>query len=306
MLSDDTEHACMTAQALLVSDRDAAGFARSLAWRLRLWLLGLPAGIGRATLRSILKLWLGFSPDRSGVLSAGNGPAMRAAVLGACLGATPESLREFVRRSTRITHTDPRAEDGALAVALAAQFAVARGVDRLNPADLLGVLRQEVAGDELRRAINAMETALRSGAAPAEFADQLGLSRGVTGYVNHTVPVALYCWLHSPADFRTAVEDVILLGGDTDSSAAIVGALAGAAVGASAIPDDWLAGMWEWPRSVQWLRRLAGRLEQAFFSSDSPVPGNPLALFWPGLILRNVLFLAIVLLHGLRRLLPPY
>src|SRR4051812_24774996 len=59
MLSDDTEHACMTAQALVVSAGDERRFLRSLGWRLRWWLLGLPAGIGRATARSIVKLWLG-------------------------------------------------------------------------------------------------------------------------------------------------------------------------------------------------------------------------------------------------------
>jgi hypothetical protein len=51
--------------------------------RLRGWLLSLPAGIGFATLRAILKLWLGFPLNRSGVYSAGNGPAMRVAVIGA-------------------------------------------------------------------------------------------------------------------------------------------------------------------------------------------------------------------------------
>jgi hypothetical protein len=29
-------------------------------------------------------------------------------------------------------------------------------------------------------------------------------------------------------------------------------------------------------------------------------------LFWPGLLPRNLLFLAAVLAHGFRRLLPPY
>src|SRR5262249_61199129 len=72
MVSDDTEHACMTAQALLSCPDDADAFARSLAWRLRFWLSGLPAGIGSATLRGILKLWLGFPPRSSGVWSAGN------------------------------------------------------------------------------------------------------------------------------------------------------------------------------------------------------------------------------------------
>src|SRR5262249_57883228 len=52
MVSDDTEHTCMTAQALLRAPEDVDAFARSLAWRLRFWLLGLPAATGWATLRA--------------------------------------------------------------------------------------------------------------------------------------------------------------------------------------------------------------------------------------------------------------
>src|SRR5260221_9310427 len=46
MVSDDTEHACMVAQALIAAGNDAAHFRWNFAWRLRLWLLTLPAGVG--------------------------------------------------------------------------------------------------------------------------------------------------------------------------------------------------------------------------------------------------------------------
>src|SRR5205814_2160234 len=46
LISDDTEHACMTAQALLASQGEPKRFARSLAWRLRGWFLTLPGGVG--------------------------------------------------------------------------------------------------------------------------------------------------------------------------------------------------------------------------------------------------------------------
>src|SRR5262245_44787221 len=58
-------------------------------------------------------------------------------------------------------------------------------------------------------------------------------------------------------DFRGVVGSVIALGGDTDTTGATAGALAGTTVGAAAIPVDWLAGLCEWPRSTRWLRRLA-------------------------------------------------
>src|SRR4051794_13344682 len=100
MGSDDTEHACMTAQALIRSRGDVRCFTKSLAWRMRWWLLAVPAGVGMATAKAVLRLWIGFSPSRSGVRSEGNGPAMRAPVIGACLANEPiDRLIEFVNAS---------------------------------------------------------------------------------------------------------------------------------------------------------------------------------------------------------------
>lgn len=71
----------MVVQAVLASGGEPEAFVRSLAWRLRGWLLGVPAGVGLATLRSGIRLWLGVPPSRSGVYSAGNGPSMQAGLL---------------------------------------------------------------------------------------------------------------------------------------------------------------------------------------------------------------------------------
>jgi hypothetical protein len=118
--------------------------------------------------------------------------------------------------------------------------------------------------------------------------------------------MALYCWLRHPGDFRQAVEEVIALGGDADSTGAIVGGMVGATVGASGIPAEWLGGLFEWPRSVTWMRALAERLAVCFPQDGDGDHPRPLPLFWPGTLPRNLLFLSTVLLHGLRRLLPPY
>jgi ADP-ribosylglycohydrolase len=308
MVSDDAEHACMTGQALLRARDDVDDFARSLAWRLRFWLLGLPAGTGRAILRSVLKLWLGSPPSRGDVWSAGNGPAMRAAVLGVCLGQDRNRLRAHVRASTRLTHTDPRAERGAFLVALAGHFGAVRGPQGVVGETFLGEVREALpnADDELRGLLDKMEDHLRRGAPAVELADALGLHRGVSGYVYRTVPLALYCWLRHPGDFRQAVEEVIALGGDADSTGAVLGGIAGATLGAGGIPGEWLDGLLEWPRSVAWMRRLADRLARQFPAGGLPVRQGPLLLFWPGLIPRNLLFLSVVLAHAFRRLLPPY
>ena len=102
MISDDTEHSLMVAQALLECPADPTAFQRALARRLRWWLMGLPAGVGFATLRAILKLWVGIPPSHSGVMSAGNGPAMRTALLGVYFADNAERRRQFVAASARM------------------------------------------------------------------------------------------------------------------------------------------------------------------------------------------------------------
>lgn len=306
MVSDDTEHACMVAQALIASGGDPARFQSSLAWRLRLWLLAFPAGVGFATLRALIKLWLGFSPDRSGVFSAGNGPAMRAAVLGASL---PDSqhLRDFVRRSSRITHTDPKAEYGAIAIALAAQMAAATGRSSgpPSPGDYVRRLQAELGADgaELVALSKRVADSLAAGEHTLGFAASIGLGDGVSGYVYHSVPIALHAWLSHPQDLRAAVIAAVGCGGDTDSVAAMVGGIVGAGVGPRGMPQDWLDGLADWPRSVDWMRRLGVAL--ATSGDQSAVRSAP-RLPLLAVLARNLCFLVIVLAHGLRRLAPPY
>ncbi len=262
MISDDTEHTLMVAQSLLKYPDDAAAFGSSLAWRLRWWFLGLPAGVGLATARACLKLWLGFSPERSGVWSAGNGPAMRSAVLGGYFCQDQDMIERFVTASTRLTHTDPRALTGALAVARLTAWAVQHDPAEPPSAEFVGDLLAKLApaDREWGDLAGKMRAAWARKDSVTAFASSLGLSGGVTGYVYHTVPVAVYAWLRHYGDFRASVEAALDCGGDTDTVGAIVGALAGGTVGASCIPEDWIAGIIDWPRSVGLLRKVASQL----------------------------------------------
>lgn len=302
MISDDTEHTCMVAQSLIDADRDVSVFTTRFAQRLRWWILALPAGVGKATARAGFKLWLGARADNAGVFSAGNGPAMRAAILGAAIDDRVE-LVEFVRASSRLTHTDPKAEYGAIAIALAARHA---RQDQAINANLW--LREvvEACGEGASEFVALLRQAVRSveeGGSTKLFADSLGLDRGVTGYTYHTVPVAIHAWLSQPKDFRNAVISVIECGGDADTTAAIVGGIIGAGEGKDCLPDDWLSGIAEYPRSVVWMQKLGETLADTMNGepSSSAPSVNPIAV-----LLRNLLFLFIILFHGFRRLAPPY
>ncbi len=185
MVSDDTDHAIMTAIALLQSITppltkssvtasvfDLSQFECELARQLKWWLASIPAGVGLATLRSILKLWMGWSPANSGVFSAGNGPAMRAPILGAMIDDV-NVLKAFVRCSTRITHSDPKAEYGALIVAFAAHLAAR---DKLiTGRRFLDVISEHVPSDaaELMTLLTKCVESVESGQTTPEFAGHL-------------------------------------------------------------------------------------------------------------------------------------
>ena len=307
MVSDDTEHTCMVAQSLIdarcETDKiDIDIFVRRFARRLRWWMLALPAGVGKATARSGIKLWLGAKPKNAGVFSAGNGPAMRAAIFGASIDDLP-MLLQVVRKSSRLTHTDPKAEYGAIAVALAARESWQNSdidADRwlANVFETFGD-----GGAELIELLNQSVESVKANQSTRDFADSLGLNKGITGYTYHTVPVAIHAWPTHPRDFRFAVATIIECGGDADTSAAIVGGIVGAGVGREGIPAEWIEGIWEWPRSVRWMESLGRSLSGALAEGEpkSAPRVNPIAA-----LIRNLLFFVVVLFHGFRRLAPPY
>ncbi|HSH88408.1 MAG TPA: ADP-ribosylglycohydrolase family protein [Ramlibacter sp.] len=305
MVSDDTEHACFTAQALIRSDGDVKVFGRRLASSLRWWLAGLPAGIGLATLRAIFKSCIGFPPSRSGVFSAGNGPAMRSAIIGVALGHSPSKMAEFVRCSTRITHTDPKAFHGALAVALAAHCAAASA--SVSPEAFIAQLETALATENANEFLGLVKRAAESAARHepvAEFAVSIGSRGGISGYMFHTVPCVLQAWFKHGNDFAAGLTEIIGAGGDTDTAGAIFGGIAGAAAGKEGIPPAWISDIVEWPRSVAWIERLGDALARSAGDAGGR-PGSP-GYFVPGILPRNAFFMVIVLLHGFRRLVPPY
>lgn len=299
MVSDDTEHSIFVVQSLALSLSDAVKFQRLLAWRFRYWICCLPAGVGLATLRASLKLCLGFPPSHSGVYSAGNGPAMRSAAIGAFFAHEPGKIPEFVRASSRITHTDPRAETAALAIALTAAHCLKCNSATANELALIESLWRSAGPQdpEWQQIMDRLSAAAGQAKSVEALAKDLQLDRGVSGYAYHTVPVALYSWWVHFGDFRKSVEAVLNLGGDTDTCGAIVGALA--AMNAE-IPEEWLNGIRDFPMSRQYLTRLGNALNPGEQAVQRTLP--PYA--WWALPIRNLAFLGIVLAHGFRRLLP--
>lgn len=249
-----------------------------------------------------MRLWLGFDPDRSGVFSAGNGAAMRSSILGVAISDLDE-LQKFIRVTYRITHTDPKAEYGAFAIALAARSACQHP---FVSGDLfLHQLEQQlgVQAAELIELIELVVNSVKRGNSTLEFAAELGLSGGVSGYVYHSVPIAIHAWLSHQNDFRSAIIAVVKCGGDTDSVAAMVGGIVGASGGKKGIPAEWLQNVWEPARSIEWMENLSMQLTATI---ETGIVAKAIHLPIAILFIRNIFFLFVVLFHGFRRLLPPY
>jgi ADP-ribosylglycohydrolase len=275
-VSDDTEQSALVAQSLAKfpsdPDRCARAFRRSLVG----WFWRLPWGIGLATIRSCFRSMLGFS--RTGVPSAGNGSAMRAAVIGAFFHDQPERRRVFGTAIATSTHTDDRAVQGALFVA---ELAAA------GPEEARKLVTQAELGAALDR---ATELASR-GASTSEAAEALRTS----GYVVHSVPFALYCYLRYGATPLLAIQECIGAGGDTDSIAAILGGWLGARHGEPGLPAHLLAELHDGPFGPSHLRALASSLADG----AAPPPYS-----WIAALFRNLALYPIVLAHGFRRIFP--
>lgn len=299
--SDDTEHLWMTAKALLESkNKDVDAFEKSLSRYMRCWMLSLPVGAGKATLKACFKLWVGVSEKKSGIFSAGNGAVMRAPVIGAYYANNAEKMIAVLKASTCMTHTDPKAYEGALVIAKAAALLVEHSPQQA-PVDLFF---REVCpllkGEELQKFLTIARFCLDQNKSLDEFLECLHIGKkGVSGYVNHTVPAVVYAWLRFYGDYRKTIEALIHAGGDTDTSAAIAGALAGITAGKENIPDDWLKGVCNAPMSMNKLEELANALACDSFQGVPKIN----FLF---LLIRNLFLLVVVLVHGFRRLFPPY
>lgn len=298
MISDDTEHSFFVAQAILREPKDSAKFQRALASKLRWWLLSLPAGTGLGTARAILKLWLGFPPTKSGVFSAGNGPAMRSAIIGACFHAEPDKMYEYVKASTLLTHTDPRALTGAFAVAQLTSYLI------LNDGQ---IHRQEVIQrlkaisfleEEWLAIIAKIESSLEVSLSVEDFAKEMNLERGITGYIYHTVPMVIYTLLLHEADFEVSLTALLNCGGDSDTTGAILASILGACGKHTKIPKPWVDDIIEWPRSIGLLKKVAHQLNRLKEGQEH----SEVSYFVPFILLRNLIFLIIVLAHGLMRL----
>lgn len=189
----------------------------------------------------------------------GNGVAMKVAPLAIwCFaGNGIAETNVFIEQAMRLglmTHGDPRASFAAIAIgavvgaALDLNNARAKATPETLRSAFWNVTKMFVYGAEERYADlrpNPEKLSARLKRAKDLMGDPDRLREEIrTGcFALESVPFAIATYLRHPLDFEAAVLEAVNAGGDTDTTASMVGAMAGAASGLAGIPRRLVSGL---------------------------------------------------------------
>ena len=249
---DDAAMALLLGESLLASK----GFDENeVARRWVKWMKVDGRGIGITTRRALTLIDRGKEPFEAGRLanqenpgrSAGNGSVMRCIPVALRYHDDPDRLIRVSTQQAAITHADERCTWGAAAVNLAARELLHGNIYFIDEVmHRIGDRAPRV----LREAIHRV---------PRERDSDLPISRpGEAGYVVHCIEIAFWFVTHDRS-LEEALMYLAQAGGDTDTNAAVAGALLGARYGEVALPPRWVDQI----TGVQGIAQLAERLVSA-------------------------------------------
>ncbi len=227
--TDDTAMARNLWRSLI--EHDCALDLSDVLARHLVWLATDPPDVGNQTALALREGAEAVFERRGPEVSAGNGSVMYCAPLGVVRAGEPQRLLEEAPALSRLTHWDGRCQTACLAVTLA-MAALVRG----EPADRAVVAAVEAVAD-------------REGGEELEYlVGEAGRTRPLDGpdqgFALFTAGIALQV-AGEGRGFEEGLRHVVGLGGDTDTNAAVAGALLGAAHGVDAIPAAWLDALAE-------------------------------------------------------------
>jgi ADP-ribosylglycohydrolase/fructose-1,6-bisphosphatase/inositol monophosphatase family enzyme len=209
--TDDSEMALALARTL-VSEKT---FKKEIVLdAYRGWLQTRPIDVGATTERGLLGLHTTESES--------NGSLMRISPVGIWAAGDPARAAATARVDSGLTHPNPVCLDACAGFAAA----IAAGVGGAGRSAMLDAALSH-SGGAARAAIEAGA----NGQAPASYEKKMG-------WVLIALQNAFLCLMHE--EFEAALVATVGRGGDTDTNAAIAGALLGAAHGREAIPARWI------------------------------------------------------------------
>lgn len=193
--------------------------------------------------------------------SFGNGSAMRIAPVGILYHDDLATLKDVAYKSSHITHSHELGKEGAVlqagAVALAMHLESAATFDQR---EFLDRLNQFVYHEVYKQKLKQVRLLL-SETDKARVVAELG--NGIEAF--ESVPTAVYSFLSRHHSFEEAILFAVSLGGDTDTIAAMTGAISGAYLGVDAIPESWRSKL----ENRAYIEELASKLYDLWSLKDS-------------------------------------
>ncbi len=244
--TDDTSMALCLAESLL----EASGFDpvdqmnRYLDW----WRSGYMSSTGECfdigmTVRSALARFESTRDPFAGSEdpeTAGNGALMRLAPVVLFYYPAWERVQSFAVDSSRTTHAASEALD------------CSRFLAHVISGALAGSSKPELLDGESLRLASPRVAALAAGS----YLHKAEGDVSGTGYCVASLEAALWCF-HTTDSFEQAILRAVNLGDDADTTAAIVGQIAGAYYGLNSIPEAWRSRLHWGPEIEQFAYRLA-------------------------------------------------
>lgn len=228
--TDDTQLTIALAESIIHSgDFYPGDFAKRIAeWK------DYAIGAGFTCMYVATRLSQGVDWRASGLGSAGCGSAMRALPIGLLDIFQPKKLKRDAEESSLITHSDPRAIAGTIAIAYATSLSVRES--RIKGKEMLFKIRDFV-GHTSTEFYEAMSNTIKY--------DRMNIQKalaliGTSGYVVETVNASLYI-ASQVSSFQEGIIEAVNAGGDTDSIGAMTGGILGAKYGYEDIPSKWSA-----------------------------------------------------------------
>lgn len=215
--TDDSEMALLLARKLVEIRRYCA---QQMGKQYRYWLSTDPFDVGR-TIAGALR-------GKPSSESQANGALMRVSPLGIFgAGRARADVMKWARKDAALTHGHPVcAQANALYAALIAHAVREGGTGAELYETLLGWMKRMKLEAPLREAVERA-----ADQPPHDYITHLG-------WVLVAFQNALWQMLHAPG-VEEGVVDTVMRGGDTDTNAAIAGALLGAVYGIEAVPAQW-------------------------------------------------------------------
>jgi ADP-ribosylglycohydrolase len=230
--TDDSELALMLARCLVREHKfDAQQVVRSYAY----WHLSRPFDIGKTISAALSAAAGGKSPEERYRLavenanpdSQANGSLMRVSPVGIFSAGQPGVAAELARADSRLTHPNQVCQDACAVYTAAIAQTIAHGDGPQACYQAAVRLAEDL---DLRPEVREALSEAR-GAGPMDY-------QTYQGWVLIALQNAFHQLLHAQT-FEQGAVDTVMAGGDTDTNAAIAGALLGAVHGRSAIPARW-------------------------------------------------------------------